>query len=80
MTLYADHTRDELVAEIEEYNGIVVMLSDILVRTANALKGAPKPLQRHSWHDLPEVAQKRIADSYAGGVESVANQRHRNDS
>lgn len=33
-------------------------LADILTRTANALKGQPTELTQHSWHDLPEVAQK----------------------
>ena len=36
-------------------------LSGILTRTANVLKGDPKPLHLHSWHDLPEVAQKLVA-------------------
>ena len=33
-------------------------LADILTRTANALKGQPAELAQHSWHDLPEVAQR----------------------
>lgn len=56
MTLYANHSRDELIEEIEEYRALCDQLSSILTRTANALKGEPKPLHRHSWHDLPDVA------------------------
>ena len=36
-------------------------LAGILTRTANVLKGEPKPLNRHSWHDLPNVAQRLVA-------------------
>ena len=40
-----------LTAQLEQ-------LTDILTRTANALKGPPAELTEHSWHDLPEVAKK----------------------
>ena len=44
--------------EIEELTAQRDKLADILTRTANALKGQPAELSEHSWHDLPEVAQK----------------------
>ncbi len=47
MNLYANHSRDELIEEIEEYRTLCDQLSSILTRTANALKGEPKPLHRH---------------------------------
>lgn len=43
---------------IEELTAQRDMLADILTRTANALKGPPAELSAHSWHDLPEVAQR----------------------
>jgi hypothetical protein len=43
----------EIVGELETLNA---RLSDLLNRTANALKGEPRPGSLHSWHDLPEVA------------------------
>ncbi len=43
--------------ELEELTAQRDKLADILTRTANALKGEPPELARHSWHDLPEVAQ-----------------------
>lgn len=42
--------------DCEEYGILLDRLSDILTRTANALKGEPKPLHMHDWSDLPEVA------------------------
>ena len=47
----AQQELDELTAQRDQ-------LADILTRTANALKGEPAELTQHSWHDLPEVAQK----------------------
>lgn len=46
-----------LRTEAAEYAALCDRLSDILTRTANALKGKPGELVRHSWHDLPEVAK-----------------------
>lgn len=48
-------------AELEEAQNtdkLLNRLSDILERTANALKGPPGELKIHSWHDLPEVAEQ----------------------
>ena len=44
--------------EVKELTAQRDKLSDILTRTANALKGQPEELAAHSWHDLPEVAQQ----------------------
>ena len=51
----------EMIEEREEYRALCDQLSDILARTANVLKGEPKPLHRHGWHDLPEVARKLVS-------------------
>ena len=48
----------ELLLEKEESARLRESMADLLTRTANALKGKPKPLCQHSWHDLPEVAGK----------------------
>ena len=50
----------EMIESAEEERALCDKLADILTRTANVLKGEPKPLHRHSWHDLPEVAQRLI--------------------
>lgn len=41
-----------------ELDRTMMMLSVLLTRTADALKGAPAELTKHSWHDLPELAQQ----------------------
>ena len=51
----------EMIESAEEERALCDKLADILTRTANVLKGEPKPLHRHSWHDLPEVARKLVA-------------------
>jgi hypothetical protein len=71
MTLYAKHSRDELIEEIEEYRALCDQLSSILTRTANALKGEPKPHHRHSWHDLPEVAARMACTSASTGPQKA---------
>ena len=43
-------------AELQETDELRGRLADILTRTADALKGPPGPLMRHSWHDLAEWA------------------------
>lgn len=45
-----------LHAELVESDALREKMSDILRRTANALKGEPDDLTLHSWHDLTEVA------------------------
>ena len=50
----------EMIESAEEDRALCDKLAGILTRTANVLKGEPKPLHRHSWHDLPEVAQRLI--------------------
>lgn len=54
-------TAIELIESAEEDRALCDKLADILTRTANVLKGEPKPLHRHSWHDLPEVARRLVA-------------------
>jgi hypothetical protein len=52
-------------AEIEEESQLRERLSDILSRTAIALKGPNEELSLHSWHDLPEKAtelQQQLAE------------------
>ena len=51
----------EMIESAEEERALCDKLAGILTRTANVLKGEPKPLHRHSWHDLPEVAQRLVA-------------------
>ena len=51
----------EMIESAEEDRALCDKLADILTRTANVLKGEPKPLHRHGWHDLPDVAQKLVA-------------------
>ena len=51
----------EMIESAEEERALCDKLAGILARTANVLKGEPKPLHRHSWHDLPEVAQRLVA-------------------
>lgn len=51
----------EIIESAEEDRALCDTLADILTCTANVLKGEPKPLHRHGWHDLPDVAQKLVA-------------------
>lgn len=44
--------------DVTDYVHQTGILADLLTRTANALKGTPPPLTSHSWHDLPEVADR----------------------
>ena len=50
----------EMIESAEEERALCDKLADILTRTANVLKGEPKPLHRHSWHDLPDAAQRLV--------------------
>jgi hypothetical protein len=47
---------DRLRAEVSEVRALNDTLSNLLDSVATALKGEPKPLHRHSFHDLPDVA------------------------
>lgn len=51
----------EMIESAEEDRALCDKLAGILTRTANVLKGEPKPLHRHGWHDLPNVAQRLVA-------------------
>lgn len=48
----------ELEKENRELHALIERMSNLLTRTAIALKGPPAPLTLFSWHDLPEVAEK----------------------
>ena len=61
----------EMIESAEEERALCDKLAGILARTANVLKGEPKPLHRHSWHDLPEVAQRLVAAPSAQPAPSV---------
>ena len=50
----------EMIDAAEEDRALCDKLAGILTRTANVLKGEPKPLHRHSWHDLPDAAQRLV--------------------
>ena len=68
---YRDHFRNqmdaatELLAEVkrlheseDEYAAINQRMSDLLTRTAIAIKGDPPPLTSHDWSDLPSVVKR----------------------
>ena len=61
----------EMIESAEEERALCDKLAGILTRTANVLKGEPKPLHRHSWHDLPNVAQRLVAAPGAQPAPSV---------
>lgn len=42
----------------DEVHGTLGRVSELLTKTANALKGEPEPLHMHDWSDLPKVALK----------------------
>lgn len=53
----ADTTIAERDRELATLRSLNEKLSNLLIDTANALKGAPDPRMLHSWHDLPDWAQ-----------------------
>jgi hypothetical protein len=66
----------EMIESAEEDRALCDKLADILTRTANVLKGEPKPLHRHGWHDLPDVARKLVAAAGQNTVNAMlANSR-----
>lgn len=48
----------ELIAELEAMEAVQTHMRGILTEVAYALKGPPAAGQRHTWADLPELAQK----------------------
>lgn len=61
--------------EAEDDERLRTKMRDILVATANALKGDPGPLKQHSWHDLAEVAGRQrelLAKREAQLAEAIA--------
>ncbi|MBP9032751.1 MAG: hypothetical protein KBG29_02580 [Pseudomonadales bacterium] len=66
----------EMIDAAAEDRALCDKLADILTRTANVLKGEPKPLHWHGWHDLPEVARKLVAAAGQNTVNAMlANSR-----
>lgn len=61
----------EIIESAEEDRALCDTLADILTRTANVLKGEPKPLHRHGWHDLPDVARKLVATAGQNTVNAM---------
>ena len=61
----------EMIESAEEERALCDKLAGILTRTANVLKGEPKPLHRHSWHDLPEVARRLVATAGQNTVNAM---------
>jgi hypothetical protein len=68
-----------MASDLKEETELRERLAAILGRTADALKGPPAELSRHSWHDLPEVAhalrqqldlQTRAAKSWSDSAQA----------
>ncbi len=53
---------ERLEAEVKEYDELHTKMSDILSRTAIALRGPESELTRWSWHDLPELVEALKAE------------------
>lgn len=49
-----------MMADIDEADHLRERLTDLLRRTAIALKGPEPPLVMHDWSDLPEVATRKF--------------------
>jgi hypothetical protein len=56
--------RDEAMRDLGEVHALNERLAMLLTGVANALRGDPKPGTGHSWHDLPELAARVMADRY----------------
>ena len=67
----------EMIESAEEDRALCDKLADILTRTANVLKGEPKPLHRHSWHDLPEVARRLVAAAGQNTINAMLAHAHK---
>ena len=67
----------EMIESAEEDRALCDKLADILTRTANVLKGEPKPLHRHSWHDLPEVARRLVAAAGQNTINAMLAHSHK---
>lgn len=55
------HENERLKAEADYSTALMNRLSDLLSRTAIALRGPEPPMTRWSFHDLPERAEAAIA-------------------
>ena len=49
-----------LKEELKDVEALGIKMSKILNETTNVLKGKPPKLVRYSWHDLAEVAKKKM--------------------
>ena len=45
----------DLESELAIADDVIAKMASLLTRSVNAIRGEPGPLQRHSWHDLPEL-------------------------
>lgn len=57
-----EKTIKELREDLEEYDNLNKKMADLLTNTANALHGKPLENGLHSWHDLPELAEKLLKE------------------
>lgn len=53
---------DEMEQENSSHHNLIMRQSEILRKTAGALKGAPEELSLHSHHDLMDVAHKLVRE------------------
>lgn len=67
-----DPPMQESPEEIEGMYRLIAKQSQILQGVAKALKGSPKPLERHSTHDLAEVAEEVRKKAFQEGLEAAA--------
>jgi len=59
----------ELEAELAIAEDLREKMASILTRSVNAIRGEPETLHLHSWHDLPELIDKLLAE-----LEALQNQ------
>ena len=59
----------ELENELAIADELMEKMASILTRSVNAVRGEPETLHLHSWHDLPELIDKLLAE-----LEALQNQ------
>jgi hypothetical protein len=59
-----EQERNDLRLEVEECTALNDKLAGLLREVAFELKGAPGPLSRHSFHDLPELVAALKRENY----------------
>ena len=52
----------DLESELAIADELREKMASILTRSVNAIRGEPGPLQRHRWHDLPELIDQLKVD------------------